>query len=65
MLAGTALRRGGIAPEQEMERRLVNDSLIFPRARKVGAAILTRNARDFDLLEQLVPSGAVIVYRLA
>ena len=30
---------------------------------QVGAAILTRNVRDFDLLEQLVPSGLVIFYR--
>ena len=60
MLAGKALRLGRI-PGQE--RKLLNDSLIYLQARKVGAAILTRNVRDFDLLEQLVPSGAVVVYR--
>jgi predicted nucleic acid-binding protein len=59
MLAGKALRLGRI-PGQE--RKLLNDSLIYLQARKVGAAILTRNVRDFDLLEQLVPSGAVVVY---
>jgi hypothetical protein len=41
---------------------LLNDSLIYLQARKVGAAILTRNVRDFDLLEQLVPSGTVVFY---
>ena len=62
MLAGKALRLGRIPPGQGQERNLLNDSLIYLQARKVGAAILTRNVRDFDLLEQLVPSGAVIFY---
>jgi predicted nucleic acid-binding protein len=63
MLAGKALRLGRIPPGQAQERKLLNDSLLFLQARKVGAAILTRNRRDFDVLEQLVPSGAVIFYR--
>ena len=62
MLAGKALRLGRIPPRQGQERKLLNDSLIYLQARKVGAAILTRNVRDFDLLEQLVPSGTVIFY---
>jgi predicted nucleic acid-binding protein len=62
MLAGKALRLGGMAPGQGHERKLLNDSLIYLQARKVGAAILTRNVRDFDLLEQLVPGGAVLFY---
>jgi len=63
MLAGKALRLGRIPPRQGQERKLLNDSLIYLQARKVGAAILTRNVRDFDLLEQLVPGGAAIFYR--
>ncbi len=63
MLAGKALRLGRIPAGQEHERKLLNDSLIYLQARKVGAAILTRNVRDFDLLEQLVPSGTVIFYK--
>jgi predicted nucleic acid-binding protein len=63
LLAGKALRLGRLPHGQGQERKLLNDSLIYLQARKVGAAILTRNVRDFDLLEQLVPSGAVIVYR--
>jgi hypothetical protein len=63
MLAGKALRLGRFPPGQGRERRLLNDSLIYLQARKVGAAILTRNVQDFDLLEQLVPSGTVIFYR--
>jgi predicted nucleic acid-binding protein len=62
MLAGKALRLGRIPRGQGQERKLLNDSLIHLQARKVGAAILTRNVHDFDLLEQLVPSAAVIFY---
>ena len=62
MLAGKALRLGG-TPSGQAGGRLLNDSLIYLQARRVGAAILTRNVRDFDLLEQLVPSGAVVFYR--
>jgi predicted nucleic acid-binding protein len=62
MLAGKALRMGRIPPGQGQERKLLNDSLIYLQARKVGAAVLTRNVRDFDLLAQLVPSGAVVFY---
>jgi predicted nucleic acid-binding protein len=63
MLAGKALMLGRIAPGHGHERKLLNDSLIYLQARKVGAGVLTRNVRDFDLLEQLVPSGTVIFYR--
>ena len=63
MLAGKALRFRRIPPGRDQERKLLNDSLIYLQARKVGAAVLTRNLRDFDLLEQLVPSGAVIFYK--
>ena len=62
MLAGKALRLGRIPTGQGQERKLLNDSLIYLQARKVGAAVLTRNVRDFDLLEQLAPRGAVIFY---
>ncbi len=63
MLAGKALRIGRIPPGQGQERKLLNDSLIYLQARKIGAVILTRNVRDFTLLEQLVPSGAVVFYK--
>jgi predicted nucleic acid-binding protein len=63
MLAGKALRMGRTPPGRGQERKLLNASLIYLQARKVGASVLTRNVRDFDLLEQLVPSGVVVVYR--
>jgi len=63
MLAGKALRLARIPAGQGAERKLLNDSLIYLQARKVGAAILTRNVRDFDLLEQAAPGGGVVFYR--
>lgn len=62
MLAGKAFRLARIPPGRGQERKLLNDSLIYLQARKVGAAVLTRNRRDFDLLEQLAPGGAVVFY---
>jgi predicted nucleic acid-binding protein len=62
MLAGKVLRLTKVPPKQGHARRLLNDSLIYLQAQRVGAAVLTRNRRDFDLLNQLAPTGAVIFY---
>ena len=35
--------------------RLVNDCLIALSARQIGATLLTRNARDYQLLREIVP----------
>jgi predicted nucleic acid-binding protein len=35
----------------------LNDALIYLTALKRGVPVLTENRRDFDLLNQLVPSG--------
>lgn len=43
-------------------RRVVNDALLFATARKYGLTVLTRNVADFDLLQQLDPSGQVLFY---
>jgi len=62
MLAGKALRLSGLPKDDEFKRKLLNDSLIYLQARRIGAAVLTRNRRAFDFLNQLVPSGAAIFY---
>ncbi len=41
--------------------RLVNDSLIALSGRQIGATVLTRNARDFRLIEQVAPFSLVVV----
>ncbi len=43
-------------------RRVLNDALLFATARKHGLSVLTRNTRDFDLLQQLEPSCGVLFY---
>jgi predicted nucleic acid-binding protein len=47
----------------EQRRRVLNDALLFATARKYGCAVLSRNVRDFDLLQQLDPSGKVMFYK--
>jgi predicted nucleic acid-binding protein len=59
MLAGKAQRRAALSTDGH---RLLNDALIYLQAAKVGAAVLTRNRRDFDFLDQLMPVGSVIFY---
>lgn len=48
---------------QDQRRQALNDALLFASARKHGCTVLTRNVVDFDLLEQLDPSGKVLFYR--
>ena len=48
---------------REQRRRALNDALLFATARKHGCTVLTRNVADFDLLEQLDPSGRVLFYK--
>lgn len=62
MLAGKVHRLAALPKGVGAERKLLNDSLIYLQARRIGAAVLTRNRRDFDFLNQLVPTGATIFY---
>jgi predicted nucleic acid-binding protein len=48
---------------KDQRRRVLNDALMFASARKHGCAVLTRNVADFDLLQQLDPSGSVLFYK--
>jgi predicted nucleic acid-binding protein len=41
---------------------VLHDALIFCTAMKHGLAVFSRNVRDFDLLQQLAPSGKVLFY---
>jgi predicted nucleic acid-binding protein len=65
ILAGLALRLRGMPRNQGHERKLLHDALLYLQARKLGSAVLTRNIGDFDLLNQLVPSGQILLYRHA
>ena len=65
MLAGLAFRLRKLPKNQGHERKLLNDALLYLQARKLGCAVLTRNISDFDLLNRLVPSGHILLYRQA
>ena len=43
-------------------RKALNDALIFLTAAKNGCVVLTRNAKDFDLLMQLGGEGQAVFY---
>jgi hypothetical protein len=60
ILAGLAFRLGGYQTGQE--RGLLNDALIFLQALENGQVVLTGNIGDFDLLNQLVPEGRILLY---
>jgi len=62
VLSGTLARTQGY--EKDQRRRVLNDALLFATARKYGCAVLSRNVRDFDFLQQLDPSGKVIFYKV-
>ena len=62
MLVGKALRLASLPAGKGLESKLLDDCLIYLQARRVGAAVLTRNRRDFDFLNQLEPTGAAIFY---
>jgi predicted nucleic acid-binding protein len=51
ILAG--LGRFGVEPNRR--KTMVNDALIAVSAASIGAAVVTRNARDFSVLSRVVP----------
>ena len=61
ILSGILARLQGYG--REHRRRALNDALLFATARKHGCVVLTRNVVDFDLLQQLDPSGSVLFYK--
>jgi predicted nucleic acid-binding protein len=63
MLAGLMFRLRGYPKNRGHERKLLNDASLYIHARKLGCSVLTSNVEDFDILNQLVPSGRVIFYR--
>ena len=60
VLTGMLAHSQGYQAPQRKE--LLVDALIYLSASKAGLPVLTRNAADFDLLNQLHPAGWVIVY---
>ena len=61
ILAGLVFRLGGFQPGQEVAA--LNDAVIYLHALERGCVVLTRNIRDFDFMNQILPSGRVLFYR--
>jgi hypothetical protein len=61
ILAGLMFRLGSYA--KGAERKWLNDALVYLQARKLGLPLLTGNHADFDILNQLVPDGRILLYR--
>lgn len=61
ILAGLVFRLGGFQPGQEVAA--LNNATIYLHALERGYVVLTRNLRDFDIMNQIVPSGRVLFYR--
>lgn len=61
VLSSTLARLQDYGKEQRWRTFL--DALLFATARKSGLTLITRNVKDFDLLQQLEPSGRVMFYQ--
>jgi predicted nucleic acid-binding protein len=61
ILAGLVARLTNL----EVRRRqpLFNDAALYLQAVENGQVVLTRNLRDFDCFDQLLPCGRVLLYR--
>jgi predicted nucleic acid-binding protein len=46
-------------------KRLLHDILIACAARRIGAILITENARDFDLIRRYLPHRALSISKLA
>lgn len=49
--------------EKDGKLRALQDCVLFLQARKLGLAVLTANAGDYDILLQLIPMGRALFYR--
>lgn len=61
ILAGLLCRLANLP--RGLETTMLNDATIYLHALEKGYEVVTRNIRDFDWLNQLMPAGRVIFYR--
>jgi predicted nucleic acid-binding protein len=60
ILAGLVFRLCGLASGQAIAA--LNDAIIYLHAMTNGLTVLTRNTRDFDAMNQILPDGRVLFY---
>lgn len=61
MLAGLVSRFLGV--ERRERPLLLNDASLYLHAFERGWTVLTRNARDFDCFDQVLPANRVLFYQ--
>jgi hypothetical protein len=61
ILAGLVARLAGL--DQGREHAILNDAALYLQAVEQGQTLLTRNVREFDWFDQVLPSGRVLFYR--
>jgi hypothetical protein len=61
ILAGFAARLASV--ESRWRQALLNDAILYLQAGERGQILLTRNIREFDWFDQLLPIGRVLFYR--
>jgi hypothetical protein len=61
ILAGLAARLAGV--EYGHGQALLNDATLYLQAMEQGQMVLTRNIREFDWFDQLLPNNRVLFYR--
>jgi predicted nucleic acid-binding protein len=61
IMSGLVHRMGGFQPHQTLHA--INDAAIYLHAIENGHTVLTRNIRDFDFMQQILPAGRVLFYR--
>lgn len=62
IMSGLVYRMGGFQPRQTLHA--INDAAIYLHAIENGHTVLTRNIRDFDFIQQILPAGRVLFYRV-
>jgi hypothetical protein len=63
ILAGLVMRLARM--DSGREQALLNDATVYLQAAAQGQMVLTRNVREFDLFDQLLPGNRVLFYRQA
>jgi predicted nucleic acid-binding protein len=63
ILAGLVARLANVGPH--FGPALLNDAALYLQAAEQGQTLLTRNIREFDWFDQLLPGGRVFFYRQA
>jgi predicted nucleic acid-binding protein len=60
ILAGLVYRLRGLQPGQEVVA--LSDAIVYLHAMANGQTVLTRNVRDFDIMNQILPEGRILFY---